>query len=402
MKQFSNTFYVHVAKGNYAISKVEVKGNNQENIVGTVGCDLATAEVTATAPTATVEFANPVSCTLESQVVPVLLAPVALSAGYTVRVTTTDGEVIEIVNNAAVDLERGARYDTSDISSQNGTKLVFCGSNMVHMIDPSLTGSTYKEGVLWSWNATSIADKLGIAASRCDHLDDCKPVNNGTQILVTSSYNWAALIDYPSGSLAFYTNQCTNAHSAELLPNNRVVVACSTGDDCLQLYDISGSNKVIFTTPLTSAHGVVWLEETQRLYAVGGQALNIYKLEDWDTSSPKLVLESTVKTPKAATHDLTAVSSTTLCVSGSGSYLYNVVDNSFTELTLFSASTALKSVNYNVADKSVWYTDSTTPEGSQTWSTQTLHYATNPMGSTDAKTIKVPDLDVYKVRVYNW
>ena len=68
-------------------------------------------------------------------------------------------------------------------------------------------------------------------------------------------------------------------------------------------------------------------------------------------------------------------------------------------MTLFASSTAIKSINYNDDTGELWYTDSTIPEGSQAWSTQTIRYATDRNGSAATRTIKVPDLDMYKVRV---
>ena len=96
------------------------------------------------------------------------------------------------------------------------------------------------------------------------------------------------------------------------------------------------------------------------------------------------------------------VNSNTLCIGGRRAYLYDIGANRFTEMMLFSASTAIKSINYNDETGELWYTDSTNPEGSQSWSTQTIRYSTDKNASTETRTIKVPDLDVYKVRVMNW
>lgn len=65
------------------------------------------------------------------------------------------------------------------------TELVFCGDNMVYMIDAGLANeTTYKDAVTWSWDATEAAAVLGLDKSRCNHLDDCKPVDNGKKLLV--------------------------------------------------------------------------------------------------------------------------------------------------------------------------------------------------------------------------
>ena len=247
---------------------------------------------------------------------------------------------------------------------------------------------------------------LGLDKSRCNHLDDCKPVDNGKKLLCTSSYNWCVLLDIATKEVLFHTTATPNAHSAELLPGNRIVVACSggesSGNNSIQLYDISQPNRILYQSALGSAHGVVWNETTQRLYAIGGQSLQIYKLKDWKTAAPSLELEKTVQTPQGGLHDMSYVNSNTLCIGGRRAYLYDIGANRFTEMMLFSASTAIKSINYNDETGELWYTDSTNPEGSQSWSTQTIRYSTDKNASTETRTIKVPDLDVYKVRVMNW
>lgn len=81
-------------------------------------------------------------------------------------------------------------------------------------------------------------------------------------------------------------------HSSDLLPNDRVVLACSSGADAncnkVQVYDLGQNNKVLCQYDLESAHGVVWNESTQRLYAIGGKSLKIYKLKNWESDTPEL------------------------------------------------------------------------------------------------------------------
>ena len=325
----------------------------------------------------------------------------------TVTLTDTDGHSFSVGSTDAVTLTAGDKIETDDARSTEVTELIFCGDNMVYMIDAGLADETgYKNAVTWSWDATTAAATLGLAASRCNHLDDCKPVDNGKKLLVTSSYNWCALLDIATGEVLFHTTAAPNAHSAEMLPDNRIAVACSEGSNSdnnkVQVYDIARPNLVLFQSELGSAHGVVWNETTQRLYAIGGQSLQIYKLKDWTSATPSLELEKTVQTPYGGLHDMSLVNSNTLCIGGRRAYLYDIGANQFTEMTLFASSTAIKSINYNDDTGELWYTDSTIPEGSQAWSTQTIRYATDRNGSAATRTIKVPDLDMYKVRVMSW
>jgi hypothetical protein len=236
-------------------------------------------------------------------------------------------------------------------------------------------------------------------------LDDCKPVEDNTKILITSSRGFALILDRDSGEMLWYSSNSTNAHSAELLPNNRIVVACSDGGDCLQVFDRSTSNKVVCSTPLTSAHGVLWNEKHQRLYAIGGNYMYIYKLVDWETASPKLELEKTISTYRIVngTHDLTYVNEDTFLVSGQYSAFYDINKGAFTQLPRFMGSNALKSVNYNITTGGCWYVDATNPEGEFTWSSKTIHY-TEDINSTspDKMTITNVPFNMYKARVLYW
>ena len=406
LRQFFCTMYISLRKGNYSVTKAEVTANGGEAIAGKVRVDLADGSVTASERTITVNLPQPLSCTDEPKIIPVMIAPVALSAGYTGTLTDTEGGTFTVGSEEPATLVAGEKIETDDARSSAITELIFCGDNMVYMIDAGLAKETYQNAVTWSWDAKSIASTLGLDASRCSHLDDCKPVDNGKKLLLTSSYNWSVLLDIATKQVLFHTVQCPNAHSAELLPDNRIAVACSSGSGAnnnkVQLYDITSPNKVLFQTELNSAHGVVWNQTAQRLYAVGGQSLLIYKLKNWDSAEPSLELEKTVRTPQGGLHDLTAVNSNTLCVAGNRAYLYDIGSGVFTEMKLFAASTAIKSLNYNDETGEMWYTDATVPEGSQSWSSQTIRYATDMNGSAATRTIRVPDQDMYKVRVMSW
>ena len=419
LKQLFCTMYVSVKKGNYSISKAVVKANGGETIAGDISIGIDDGSVNASAQTITVTPPSPIDCTGEARLIPVMIAPVTLSQGYTVTLTDTDGHSFSVGSTDAVTLTAGDKIETDDARSTEVTELIFCGDNRagkstlvrcINMLERPTGGSVMFEGRdmcrLGSRAPPPAAATLGLAASRCNHLDDCKPVDNGKKLLVTSSYNWCALLDIATGEVLFHTTAAPNAHSAEMLPDNRIAVACSEGSNSdnnkVQVYDIARPNLVLFQSELGSAHGVVWNETTQRLYAIGGQSLQIYKLKDWTSATPSLELEKTVQTPYGGLHDMSLVNSNTLCIGGRRAYLYDIGANQFTEMTLFASSTAIKSINYNDDTGELWYTDSTIPEGLQAWSTQTIRYATDRNGSAATRTIKVPDLDMYKVRVMSW
>lgn len=407
LSQLYCVMYITITKGDYSIAKAEIVANGGEGIAGKITLDPNAWTVEASERKVTVTPSSPLDCSEYAQTIAAMLAPVTLSEGYTVTLYTTEGESFSVESRDAVALEAGGIIETDSAAADSVSKLIFCGDNMVYMIDADLADENgFDNAVLWSLDVKTLASILGLASSRCDHLDECKVVDNNSKLLLTSSYGWCVLLDIESSEVLFYTTSCSNAHSAELLPDGRIVVACSTGsnstNNCVQLYDMNSFNNILDSATLTSAHGVVWNDTTERLYAIGGQSLNIFSLSNWTTSSPALSLERAVTLPKSGSHDLTYVDSNTLCVAGNGAFLYTIGASTFTELTHFSSMTAIKSLNYNSDNGEVWYTDATVPEGNEDWSTHTLCHAASGNATSTDRLIKFSNLDCYKVRVVNW
>jgi len=73
------------------------------------------------------------------------------------------------------------------------------------------------------------------------------------------------------------------------------------------LFDEKTGDKVLWRTPLPSAHGLVWDGARKHLYALGFKELRIYSLAGWDGESPSLVLESTLQIPDDDGHELRPV-----------------------------------------------------------------------------------------------
>jgi len=289
--------------------------------------------------------------------------------------------------------------------NEDGTdpSLIFCGDQYIYIIDAQKAySSRYQNAVIESWNAASIADTIGLSENLCKYLTDCKPVNDGKDLLVTSYNGWSILLNLETMDVPFYTINSFGAHSADLLPNDRVAVACANPGNQIQVYDLDTPNKIISSVQISGAQGVAWDADLNLLFAINQESLNSYRLVDWSSNHPSLELVASVPTPKKGMKDLTVVSSNTLCVAGAGSYIYNISDNTFTEMTQFSSSKVLNSMNYNGKTGEVWYTDATVPAGRAIWSTRSLSYSNNVNGSGGASEISISDLDVYAVRVLHW
>ncbi|MGC4016310.1 MAG: DUF6528 family protein [Luteolibacter sp.] len=181
-------------------------------------------------------------------------------------------------------------------------KLVLCGGSEVFMVDPAAEAPTK----LWSWKAKDHPEIPAELVKTFATTDDCKPVDGGKQLLVSSSGGGCTLLEMPSGK-ALWTVKVPNAHSIEGLPGGRILVASSVGGDKLMLFDPKQGDKILWEAPLHSAHGLVWDDQRKRLFALGFKELRSYSLKDWDGSSPSLVLEKTTPLPDDDGHDLRPV-----------------------------------------------------------------------------------------------
>lgn len=392
LKPYWHTFHVTVAKGDYSISGAEFISDEQ-NI--------------------TVRFPEARDCSKASQKFYMNLPPMTLKNGYIITFSTTDGRTFDYSHKTGTICDRGGISEIVNVKFP--AKLVVCGDNMIYMIDAEKAAETgFESAVIWQWDASTVANTVGADMVR---LDDCKVVDNNSKILATSSRSWAVLIDIATRELLWWSYKSAegsallkNAHSADLLPGERIAVACSgqesEGGGKIQVFDMGQPNRTVCMAPLASAHGVVWNETTQRLYAVGGTSLNVYTLNGWDTT-PSLVLEKSIDTSDSVTglHDLTLVNPTTLLLAGRKAALYDLNTGRFTSLPFFSKSTAIKSVNYNPTSGECWFTDATDPDNQAAydWSSKSVLFTSDVAGQSIDRRIAVPDgFNMYKVRVMNW
>lgn len=200
--------------------------------------------------------------------------------------------------------------------------LLLCGMDEVFAIDLAKARSGQIEK-LWSWRARDRTEFPEALGKTFGTTDECKPVRGGKQILITSSGGGCALVDYPAGTVRWHA-KVPNAHSIELLPGDRVVVASSTNanGNRLVLFDLARSDEPLWHTPLVSAHGVVWDEPRETLWALGLKELRRYRLKDWDSKTPSLDLVATWPLPDEDGHDLQPVPSSNDLVVSTGRHVY--------------------------------------------------------------------------------
>lgn len=200
--------------------------------------------------------------------------------------------------------------------------LVLCGWDEVFILESSANAQGKIEK-LWSWRATNRMELPEAIRDRFGTTDDCKPVDGGAKILISSSGGGCALVEYPNGRVLWYAT-VPNAHSLELLPDNRVVVASSVNvkGNRLILYDLARSDRPVWESPLVSAHGVVWDDQRQSLWALGLNELRRYELKDWTSPNPALALKNSHPLPDGNGHDLQPVPQSNELVVTTGRHVY--------------------------------------------------------------------------------
>lgn len=184
-------------------------------------------------------------------------------------------------------------------------EFLICGDSKVLIVDYEASKDSLPS-ISWQWDAkeaTTLPEKYQTTYFRT--VDDSKSVGGGKQILISSSSGGVVLLNRADKKVLFYA-QVPNAHSIELLPNNRIAVAGSTGvgGNCVALYNIGEPDQQLFRDSLYSGHGLVWDAKRKKLYALGYEELRQYVLKDWSGKSPKLLLEKKWKIPGIGGHDL--------------------------------------------------------------------------------------------------
>ena len=175
----------------------------------------------------------------------------------------------------------------------------------------------------WSWKAAQCNELPEALRRTFATTDDCKPMDGGAKILVSSSSGGCALVARPSGKVIWYA-QVPNAHSLEMLPGDRIVVASSVHaqGNRLVLFDVAHADRPVWDTPLPSAHGVVWDDGRKLLWALGLKELRCYELKDWASEKPSLAMKAKYALPDGNGHDLQPVPRSPDLVVTTGRHVY--------------------------------------------------------------------------------
>lgn len=269
--------------------------------------------------------------------------------------------------------------------------LMTCGDESVMIFDPENSKDTIPE-LIWEWNASTATDLPEAYRNQYFRtIDECKSVDGHTKILITSSSNGVAVIDRSSKKVLFRA-VVGNAHSAEWLPADRIVVAGSTNKkgNRVALFDLNHSEKELFKDSLYSGHGVVWDAKKQLLYALGYQELRAYTLENWKSDHPKLRLKQTWKIPGKSGHDLAPYSKNDkflIVTEHESTWLFNKNSGKFKPFKPLKDIHDIKSVTFHPTSNRLAYIKAET----SWWSNRV--YLADPL-----QWFSFPEVRLYKVR----
>jgi hypothetical protein len=189
-----------------------------------------------------------------------------------------------------------------------------CGWDEVFILDLNERKQKRPQKI-WTWMAEGRKDLPDEFKPLFKTTDECKPFDQGRKILITSSSGGVAYVDRQLDSVLFY-GRAANAHSADLLPNDRIAVAASYDSqgkgDRLVIFDIDLPDQVLWKEKLPWGHGVVWDEKRQLLWALANKDIRVYKLKDWNTDTPSLLRVSIIDLPEGGGHDFYPLPDTSL------------------------------------------------------------------------------------------
>ena len=267
---------------------------------------------------------------------------------------------------------------------------LLCGDTKVLLVDYMGSKDTIPK-IIWEWDSRNAKDIDEPDRKKFRSMDDCKAVNKGERILVSSSSGAVAVIERKNKKVLFYTS-VPNAHSIELLPDGFLAAAASTNKDGnkVLLFKINNQNETLFSDSLHSAHGLVWDNKRESLFALGYNVLREYKLIK--KGNPKLLLKREWRLPHDGGHDLQMAPDNDklfVTIERSGAWEFNLNSQVFGKIKGFPDSKIIKSIGQNNAGQYIF----TIPE--ESWWTFHVKFF-NP-----DRSFSFPGLRVYKARWFS-
>jgi Family of unknown function (DUF6528) len=271
-------------------------------------------------------------------------------------------------------------------------ELIVCGWDEVFIIDVRASAPGPPKRI-WTWRAADRPELPEDFKPLFRTTDECKPVDGGARILITSSGSGVALVNRADGRVLFHA-RVANAHSAEVLPNNRVAVAASHDPkgkgDRLVVFDIGTANVELLSEELPWGHGVEWDAERNRLWALADKDIRAFELRNWQSAKPALLRTEVIALPEGMGHNLSAIAGTpSLAVSTTNHcWLFDRDAKTFRRHPELGDAKGVKSISYHPVTHHIAYVQN---EGKNWWA-EHIHFL-YPAGA-----IHVPGEHFYKAR----
>jgi len=269
-------------------------------------------------------------------------------------------------------------------------ELIVCGWDEVFIVAVAPDAAPKRT---WTWRAQDRAELPDDFKPLFKTTDECKPVDDGARILITSSGSGVALVDRVDGRVVFYA-RVFNAHSAEMLPNNRIAVAASHDPagkgDRLIVFDAAKSNVELLSEELPWGHGALWDAERSRLWALADKDIRLFELRDWQSATPSLHKLETIALPEGMGHNLSDVPGTpSLAISTTNHcWLFDRHAKTFAKHPELGDEKGIKSISYHPVTGQIAFVQA---EGKNWWAENI--YFLNPAG-----TMQVGGEHFYKAR----
>ncbi|MEA2063807.1 MAG: DUF6528 family protein [Gemmatimonadota bacterium] len=208
----------------------------------------------------------------------------------------------------------GTDEKTSGHNQTVAQELILCGWDEVFILRIGPGQGAHPEKT-WTWKAMDRPELPDSIKPKFATTDECKPLEEGAKVLITSSGNGVALVERSSGEVLFWAT-APNAHSADILPGGRVAVAASHSSkgrgDRLIVFAPGCPGTELCSMELSWGHGVVWDEKRNILWALSDSEVRAYELVDWETEKPSLKKTAAYEIPERGGHDLYPVPGTSL------------------------------------------------------------------------------------------
>lgn len=228
----------------------------------------------------------------------------------------------------------------------------------------------------------------------------------GDVALAVCGANYGCMISYPEGKLLWYTEAAANnPHSIELMPNGLIAIASSTGGEVrFFTVDKRFTRTPSATLTLEDAHGVLWDDQKQVLWAIGRTVLTAYRVELTADGKVNVTEDTSLRAtiPSDWSHDLAPVygNKDALWVT-TGSHVYQFDKNTQTFRTDYAGHEVLDTNNIkgvgNFEDGSIVFIY---PDGAfKTWTGQSVYFLKAGAEASEAYTSA--DGHFYKVRVWD-